>query len=109
MKTAYDKNEEPIVISKALLDLLLEQDKPADLIALYAFYYYTAKWQGTHRVKATVAYVCGGLKWSERRTRATRRQLTQLGLIEDLRDRDKTTGELKGTYVKVNFLWSKSI
>ena len=35
-----------IILSKQTLDLFLKQDNPADLIALYCFYYYTAKWQG---------------------------------------------------------------
>lgn len=107
MKAAYNKNEEPIVISKALLDLLLSQEKPTDLIVLYVFYYYTAKWQGTNQVRATVVYVCGGLKWTAKRTQAARKKLAQLGLIEDLYDRNAATGRIEAAYVKVNFLWSK--
>ena len=52
-----------IILSKQTLDLFLKQDNPADLIALYCFYYYTAKWQGTNQPKATTDYAAKGLKW----------------------------------------------
>ena len=50
---SYNEQNEPIILSKALIDSLLKLDNPTDYIGLYAFYYYTAKWQRTNKPKAT--------------------------------------------------------
>lgn len=100
----YDINEEPIVISKSILDLFLEQENSGDLIALYTFYYYTAKWQKTNQVKATVEYVANGLKWSSAKVRLARSVLKDLQLIEDVQVR--SNGKMGERYVKINFIWS---
>ena len=51
------------MLSKQTLDLFLKQKNLADLIGLYCFYYYTAKWQQTNQPKATTGYAAKGLKW----------------------------------------------
>ena len=56
MSISYDIQDEPIVIHKSIIDKFLKKDKPGDLIALYLFYYYTAKWQKTNQPKATTGY-----------------------------------------------------
>jgi hypothetical protein len=66
-----------IILSKQTLDLFLKQDDPADLIALYCFYYYTAKWQATNQPKATISYVAKGLKWGEAKVRNQKRKLIE--------------------------------
>lgn len=76
--------QEPIVLQKPLLDLLLSRTRPSDLISLYCFYYYTAKWQGTDQPKATTAYTAKGLQWSENRVREAKKELVEVGLIEDV-------------------------
>jgi len=106
-KNIYNKNEEPIVISKILSDKLLKEKNPSDLMALYWFYYYTAKWQSTNQPKASVNYVAKGLRWGEQKVRKNKKILNSLGLIEDLRDVDKNTGQTKSWYIKVNFIWSE--
>ncbi len=103
----YDLSQEPIVISKGLLDLLLKQDRPADLIALYTFYYYTAKWQQTNQPKATTKYVAKGLKWSESRVQSCKKVLLALNLIEDGQSKNDK-GQITGHYVRVNFVWGKA-
>jgi len=107
MKKAYtyDKQEEPAVISKALSDLLLAQERPAELMALYWFYYYTAKWQDTNQAYATNGYVAEALKWSVGRVIRIGRELEQLGLIKKIASRDLTTNQISGHYVKVLFRW----
>ena len=60
----YAFEDEPMAIHKNLMSLLLSQRKekgqhPCDLIALYMFYYYTAKWQRTNQPKAVDKYVRG--------------------------------------------------
>lgn len=101
----YDVAQEPIVLSKFLLDKLLETTCPSDSIALYTFYYYTAKWQKTNRVKATNTYVRKGLKWGSDKLTSTKKILEDLGLVENIVDKD-STGKVKGWYVQVNFIWS---
>jgi hypothetical protein len=101
----YRIEEEPIVLSKAVMDLLLQQDKPADLIALYCFYYYTAKWQGLNQCKATISYVAKGLQWTKEKVYKNKNILTYLGLIESVRKRNNS-GKIDGHYVRVNFMWS---
>ena len=48
-EVVYDVENEPIILPKPVLDKFFKQDKPGDLIALYSFYYYTAKWQKTNQ------------------------------------------------------------
>lgn len=103
----YDLTQEPIVMSKGLLDLLLQQTKPADLIALYTYYYYTAKWQHTNQPRATTGYVAKGLRWSEERVQSRKKTLLELGLIEDVQAKNEK-GQITGHYVRVNFLWGKA-
>ena len=109
----YDIQQEPIVISKATSDIILNRDPkkgivqkyPADLMALYWFYYYTAKWQETNQPKATTSYASIALKWSQDRVRRTKKQLIELKLIEDIVTKDKNTNKIIGHYINVKFIW----
>lgn len=100
----YNVNDEPIVLSKALLDLFLKQKHPADLIALYTFYYYTAKWQGTNRPWASDEYCLKGLKWGEDRLRSAKKQLISLKLIEVIRGTGND-GKISKWFIKIQFMW----
>lgn len=95
-----------IILTKQTLDKFLEQDNPADLMALYTFYYYTAKWQGTNQPKCTTAYVANGLHWSENKVRKMKKQLIEFGLIEDVRVTDEFN-KIVGHYIKVNYIFKK--
>ena len=97
----YEYDCEPIILSKPLLDLFLKQENPADLIALYTFYYYTAKWQKTNQLKANSNYTQKGLKWGEKRFIKPKRILRKLGLIEDVFNKDTKTGKINGHYIKL--------
>ncbi|MFW6275034.1 MAG: hypothetical protein ACOC2M_00205 [bacterium] len=103
----YDIQHEPIVLSKPLIDLFLKQDNPSNLIALYTFYYYTAKWQKTNQIKATTSYVAKGLNWSERTVKRYKAQLLDLKLIESIAVKDEK-GQINNWYVKINFIWTKN-
>lgn len=105
--TTYPINQEPIVLSKPLLDKLLLEPNPADLIGLYCFYYYTAKWQNTNRPKATINYTSTGIRWGNDKVRAVKKRLKQLKLIEDITVRNEL-GRITGHYVKVNFIWKSN-
>jgi len=104
---SYSIDEEPIVLSKPLLDIFLSKSKPAELISLYCFYYYTAKWQKTNQVKATTGYVGKGLKWNLDKVRRWKKELILLGLVEDIIARG-TGNRIVGHYIKVNFIWKNS-
>jgi hypothetical protein len=105
-KIDYDLANEPIVLSKGLLDLLLKQEHSTDLIGLYCFYYYTAKWQKTNQVRATTNYTAKGLGWSAQKVRNNKNTLLALELIENIRMQDEQ-GRVSGYYIKVKFLWGK--
>ena len=102
----YDINNEPLVISKSLIDLFLGEKNTADLIALYTFYYYTAKWQKTNQPKAIKTYCKKCLKISNDRLKKAHDILLELGVIEDIVKR-KENGQVSGHYVRVKFVWSK--
>lgn len=104
-KIQYNKNDEPAVFSKGLSDLILSQENPAELIALYWFYYYTAKWQGTNQPKATNKYAAKALHWSCVRVSKVSKQLSELNLIKRIIAKNKE-GKVIGHYVKVCFIWS---
>lgn len=103
----YDINSEPIILSKITTDILLKCPNPSNCISLYIFYYYTAKWQKTNQPMATTGYVQKGLKWGLSKVQKTKKQLKQIGLIEDIKQIDPDTKKIKGWYIKINFIWSK--
>lgn len=101
----YPIQEEPIILSKPLLDILLKEQNSPDLIGLYCFYYYTAKWQHTTQPHATTRYTAEGLGWSEVKVRRIKEQLKKLNLIEDVDKRD-ALGKIVGHFVKIHFIWN---
>jgi len=100
----YNVEDEPIVLSKCLLDTLLKQPNHSDLIALYTFYYYTAKWQKTNQPKATTKYTAQGMGWSVERTIRNKKRLIEIGLVEDVVLKN-VEGKVTGHFVKINFIW----
>ena len=103
----YNEHDEPIVLSKALLDILLKEEDASNLIALYCFYYYTAKWQKTNQPKATIQFVANGLKWGCTKVRMHKQTLKNLGLISDVSTRNEKN-QITGHYVHVHFIWTKN-
>lgn len=95
---------ELVIFSKQTSDVLLSQENPGDVIALYFFYYYTAKWQGTSQPKATTDYVSKGLNWSPEKVRTTKKVLSSLGLVKDIQ-RKNESGKTTGWYIKLNYFW----
>jgi hypothetical protein len=107
-KVSYNNHEEPIVLSKALFDLLLKQEHFSELIALYSFYYYTAKWQKTNTPRAVNTYVSQALNWSTDKISKYKRILISLGLIENIVRKNENNSQFVGNYIRVNFIWSKN-
>ena len=101
----YNTCEEPIVISKLTLDRLLKLDHPGDSIALYCFYYYTAKWQHTNTPLANNSYTQTGLHWTKGRLARAKRDLIKLHLVEIVRTRDVNTKTFNKPLLKINFIW----
>lgn len=104
----YTLEQEPIVLSKQLFDYLLAQENPADLIALYTFYYYTAKWQKTNQPRATTAYGSNALGWGIAKFRKVKMALISLNLISDVSIRNEAGNQFTGHYVHVHFIWGAS-
>jgi len=107
-KITYETSEEPVVISKATTDIILKQDKPSDMMALYWFYYQTAKWQNTNQAKATNSYVSEGLGWSKDKVAKVKGRLESVGLVSNV-IRKNDLGKITGHYIKVNFFWTTPI
>jgi hypothetical protein len=99
-----DTQQEPVVLSKHLMDLLLQSDHGSDCLALYCFYYYTAKWQKTNQPKATTEYTAKGLNWGIGKVRMIKNILRELHLIEDIVIRKDNV--IIGHFIKVNFIWT---
>ena len=93
-----------VILSKQTIDSFLQYDFPDDLISLYVFYYYTAKWQKTNCIKATRGFVKKALKWGNDRFIRAHKKLISLGLIEPYARKDKSR-KIKGHYIKVKYLW----
>lgn len=96
-----------LILSKQTMDLFLAQENPGELIALYSFYYYTAKWQKTNQIKASISYTAKGLKWGEDKVRKYKKVLIDLGLIEDFKRVNETSKKVEGWYIKVSYIWKE--
>jgi hypothetical protein len=99
---------ELVILTKQTLDIFLKQENPSELIALYTFYYYTAKWQQTNQIKCTTDYVAKGLHWNRHKVIKVKKQLIEFGLIEDARIVDENTKKVLGYYVKMNYVFKKT-
>lgn len=95
-----------IVLSKQTLELLYQQKNAMQLIALYTFYYYTARWQRTNQPYCTDGYVAERFGISRKTANKYKHELIELGLIENVVDRDKS-GKIKGHYIKIKYLLKK--
>lgn len=96
-----------VILTKQTLDVFLRQENAAELIALYTFYYYTAKWQQTNQPKCTTDYVAKALHWNRGKVCKVKKQLVEFGLIEDVRIVDHVTKKVQGYYIKMNYIFKK--
>lgn len=99
--------EQLVILTKQTIDCFLKTEAPADAMALYTFYYYTAKWQETNQPKCTTAYTSKALHWSEVKVRKIKKILNDAGLIEDIQEKDKD-GKISGHYIKLNYVIKQS-
>jgi hypothetical protein len=79
----------------------------ADMIALYTFYAYTAKWQDSYRTKCATRYAAAGLGCSVAKVIRTKRWLKELGLVADITSKD-ANGKVSGHYIEFRFYMNNS-
>lgn len=96
-----------MTLTKPTMDRFLKEDNPLELIGVYMFIYYTAKWQGTNQPKCTTGYIATGCKISEAKVRKIKKQLADMGLIEDVQARDESN-RITGHFIRVNYILRKS-
>lgn len=94
-----------LILNKITVDRLFQLENCADCIALYVFYYKTAKWQKTNTVKANDQYVKKSLKWGISKIQKTKQTLKEHGLIDIVQRRKD--GRIEGWFIKVSYLVSE--
>lgn len=105
IKCTYIIDDEPLIISKKLIDTLLQfKNRFSDLLSLYCFYYYTDKWQHTDQLKITINYTAKEIGWGRNKVIYIKSILKRLGLIEDIVQYD-SNGRIIGYFVKVYLVW----
>lgn len=105
--TQFELESNLLIISTFTIDKILKgTEHPANCLALYSFYYYTAKWQQTNQPEAVTKYAMKGLKLGEKAIQTAKKELTELGLIQDVQTRDEL-GKVTGWYIRINYLWKK--
>lgn len=97
-----DIASELLVLNKITVDKLFQLDNAADCIALYVFYYKTAKWQETNIIKANDLYIKKSLKWGIDKIRRTKAVLKENGLIDIVQRRKDN--KIDGWYIQVSYL-----
>lgn len=91
-----------LILNKITVDRLFQLENCADCIALYVFYYKTAKWQKTNTVKANDQYVKKSLKWGISKIQKTKQALKEHGLIDIVQRRKD--GKIEGWFITVSYL-----
>ena len=100
-----DIADDLVILNRATIETLYRLDNCVDCLALYLFYYKTAKWQKTNTIKANDAYVQKSLKWGTKKIRATKETLKENGLINLVQRRDK--GKIVGWFVEISYIVTK--
>lgn len=97
-----DIADDLLILNKITIDRLFQLDNCVDCIALYVFYYKTAKWQKTNTIKANDVYVRKCLKWGKNKLTKVKETLKENGLINIVQRRNN--GKIVGWYVEVSYL-----
>lgn len=93
-----------VILSKQTIEAFFKHEKPMEIMGLYIFYYYTAKWQKTNQPKCTTLYTATGLKWTKDKVVKNKRLLMDMGLIENVRKTNKN-GRVASWYIRLNYIW----
>lgn len=100
-----DIADDLLILNRITIDRLFQLENCADCIALYVFYYKTAKWQKTDTVKANDQYVKKSLEWGISKIQKTKQTLKEHGLIDIVQRRKD--GKIEGWFIKVSYLVSE--
>lgn len=100
-----DIADDLLILNKATIETLYKLDDSADCIALYLFYYKTAKWQKTNIIKASDTYVIKCLKWGKDKLYKIKNTLREHGLINVIQRRKD--GKIEGWYIEVAYIVTK--
>lgn len=102
-----DPNQWSVAITRQTITRILgsEDKNKGDMLALWMFYAYTARWQHVNQAKATTAYTAKGLGWTEERERKSKKELITMGLIQDAVRKDES-GKAVGWFIRVFHLAS---
>ena len=101
-----DPLEDYITFHKGTVDRLIGHKDTGDLLALYMFYCYTAKWQKTNSVKCTSTYCTNGLGWGKDRFFRTKKRLVELGYIRPIERRNENN-QITGHFTQIGFIPKK--
>ena len=99
-----DVADQLLIIDRRTIAHLFELENCADCVALYIFFYKTAKWQGTKSIKANDVYIRKCLGWGAKRVTVTKGILENAGLIKKIARR--TNGKITGHFIEVAYLLS---
>ena len=97
---------ELVILTKQTIDVFLKEKNFMDLISLYTFYYYTAKWQKTNSIKCTTGYAAKGMHCGQDKIRKTKAKLIEYGLIKDV-IRKNEKGKITWHYIQMNYIFKK--
>lgn len=100
-----DISDELLIINKKTIEELFKLDDALECIALYMFYYKTAKWQKTNQIKATDEYAKKVLKIGKSKLVKAKKTLKENGLIDIIQKRENN--KISGWYIKVSYLVQK--
>lgn len=97
-----DIADELLIVDKRTIDHLFSLDDPADCVALYMFFYKTAKWQGNRSIKANDVYIRKCLGWGAKRVTNAKQRLEDAGMIKKVARRKN--GKIIGHFIEVAYL-----
>lgn len=101
-----DIAENLLILNKHTIDTLFSLDNCADCVALYIFFYKTAKWQKTNSIKANEDYIKKSLGWGYDKIRKAKNTLKENGLIQIIQNRKDD--KIEGWYIQVSYLVSQN-
>ena len=101
-----DIADELLIVDKRTIEHLFELENCADCVAIYMFFYKTAKWQGTRSIKANDTYIRKCLGWGARKVTATKKILESAGLIKKVARRKD--GKIVGHFIEVAYLLNQN-
>lgn len=97
-----DISDELLIVDKRTIEHLFSLDDPADCVALYMFFYKTAKWQGNRSIKANDVYIRKCLGWGAKRVTNAKQRLEDAGMIKKVARRKN--GKIVGHFIEVAYL-----